>query len=68
MTLALNSTRFLHNERGYIPWASTVKNLEYFVLMFDRSEVYGPMQACAMNASFSLRLVKDVSAGLANAN
>ncbi|XP_068579969.1 alanyl (membrane) aminopeptidase-like b [Cebidichthys violaceus] len=45
VTLALNSTRFLRNEREFIPWESTVRNLEYFVLMFDRSEVYGPMQA-----------------------
>ncbi|XP_073328613.1 alanyl (membrane) aminopeptidase-like b [Pagrus major] len=42
--LALNSTRFLRNETEYIPWESAVRNLEYFVLMFDRSEVYGPMQ------------------------
>ncbi|XP_034389897.1 alanyl (membrane) aminopeptidase a [Cyclopterus lumpus] len=45
VTLALNSTRFLQNERALLPWESTVRNLEYFVLMFDRSEVYGPMQA-----------------------
>ncbi|KAM8750250.1 aminopeptidase N-like [Acanthopagrus schlegelii] len=45
VTLALNSTRFLQNETEYIPWESAVRNLEYFVLMFDRSEVFGPMQA-----------------------
>ncbi|XP_051239121.1 alanyl (membrane) aminopeptidase-like b [Dicentrarchus labrax] len=45
VSLALNSTRFLHNETAYIPWESAVRNLEYIVLMFDRSEVYGPMQA-----------------------
>uniref|UniRef100_A0A7N9AZS2 Aminopeptidase n=1 Tax=Mastacembelus armatus TaxID=205130 RepID=A0A7N9AZS2_9TELE len=45
VTLALNSTRFLHTEREYLPWESAVRNLGYFVLMFDRSEVYGPMQA-----------------------
>ncbi|XP_070687597.1 alanyl (membrane) aminopeptidase-like b [Pempheris klunzingeri] len=45
VALALNSTRFLRNERAYLPWESAVRNLEYFVLMFDRSEVYGPMQA-----------------------
>uniref|UniRef100_A0A8C2XAC1 Aminopeptidase n=1 Tax=Cyclopterus lumpus TaxID=8103 RepID=A0A8C2XAC1_CYCLU len=54
VTLALNSTRFLQNERALLPWESTVRNLEYFVLMFDRSEVYGPMQACGMKASFCL--------------
>ncbi|XP_041795824.1 alanyl (membrane) aminopeptidase a [Chelmon rostratus] len=44
VTLALNSTRFLRSETAYIPWETAVRNLEYFVLMFDRSEVYGPMQ------------------------
>uniref|UniRef100_A0A4W6ENH2 Aminopeptidase n=1 Tax=Lates calcarifer TaxID=8187 RepID=A0A4W6ENH2_LATCA len=45
VTLALNSTRFLRTEHEYLPWESAVRNLEYFILMFDRSEVYGPMQA-----------------------
>ncbi|XP_062245064.1 aminopeptidase Ey-like [Platichthys flesus] len=44
VTLALNLTRFLRNETELIPWKSAMTNLEYFVLMFDRSEVYGPMQ------------------------
>ncbi|XP_051918184.1 alanyl (membrane) aminopeptidase-like b [Hippocampus zosterae] len=44
VTLALNTTWFLRDEKEYIPWESAVRNLEYFVLMFDRSEVYGPMQ------------------------
>ncbi|XP_017284424.1 alanyl (membrane) aminopeptidase a [Kryptolebias marmoratus] len=44
VTLALNLTRFLRNETAYLPWESTVRNLEYFIHMFDRSEVYGPMQ------------------------
>lgn len=45
VTLALNSTLFLKNETEFLPWESAVRNLEYFMLMFDRSEVYGPMQA-----------------------
>ncbi|XP_044213044.1 alanyl (membrane) aminopeptidase a [Thunnus albacares] len=45
VTLALNSTRFLRNETAYLPWESAVRNLKYFILMFDRSEMYGPMQA-----------------------
>ncbi|XP_078114099.1 alanyl (membrane) aminopeptidase-like b [Sander vitreus] len=45
VTLALNSTRFLYKELDFLPWQLTVRNLEYFVVMFDRSEVYGPMQA-----------------------
>uniref|UniRef100_A0A3Q4I5P4 Aminopeptidase n=1 Tax=Neolamprologus brichardi TaxID=32507 RepID=A0A3Q4I5P4_NEOBR len=44
VTLALNSTLFLTNETTFLPWESAVRNLEYFILMFDRSEVYGPMQ------------------------
>ncbi|KAM6937865.1 alanyl (membrane) aminopeptidase-like b [Xenentodon cancila] len=44
VTLALNSTRFLHEEREFLPWESAVRNLDYFIQMFDRSEVYGPMQ------------------------
>lgn len=51
VTLALNSTRFLHNEMAYLPWESAVRNLEYFILMFDRSEVYGPMQVCLFKTS-----------------
>ncbi|XP_039989347.1 aminopeptidase N-like [Xiphias gladius] len=42
--LALNTTKYLHNEREYMPWESALSNLDFFYLMFDRSEVYGPMQ------------------------
>ncbi|XP_023811250.1 aminopeptidase N [Oryzias latipes] len=44
VTVALNFTFFLRNEREFIPWDSAVKNMEYFFLMFDRSQVYGLMQ------------------------
>nr|XP_019964347.1 PREDICTED: aminopeptidase N-like [Paralichthys olivaceus] len=44
VTLPLNLTRFLRNETEYLPWESAMTNLRYFVLMFDRTEVYGPMQ------------------------
>ncbi|XP_026782961.3 alanyl (membrane) aminopeptidase-like b [Pangasianodon hypophthalmus] len=44
VTLALSTTKYLINETEYIPWESALKNLGYFILMFDRSEVYGPMQ------------------------
>lgn len=27
-----------------MPWESALDNLDFFYLMFDRSEVYGPMQ------------------------
>uniref|UniRef100_A0A3B4XXH8 Alanyl aminopeptidase, membrane n=1 Tax=Seriola lalandi dorsalis TaxID=1841481 RepID=A0A3B4XXH8_SERLL len=44
-TLALRTTKFLHEEVEYMPWQTARRNLDYFYLMFDRSEVYGPMQA-----------------------
>ncbi|NWR91666.1 AMPN Aminopeptidase, partial [Furnarius figulus] len=43
VTLALSTTRFLNQERAYIPWQAALKNLRYFQLMFDRSEVFGAM-------------------------
>ncbi|KAG7473239.1 hypothetical protein MATL_G00093590 [Megalops atlanticus] len=45
VTLALNTTKYLLNDTEFIPWESALKNLDYFILMFDRSEVYGPMKA-----------------------
>ncbi|XP_029317139.1 aminopeptidase Ey-like [Cottoperca gobio] len=44
-TLALRTTKFLDKEVEYMPWETARRNLNYFFLMFDRSEVYGPMQA-----------------------
>ncbi|XP_070772420.1 aminopeptidase Ey-like isoform X1 [Enoplosus armatus] len=44
-TLALRTTKFLDKEVEYMPWQTARRNLDYFFLMFDRSEVYGPMQA-----------------------
>ncbi|KAF7645195.1 hypothetical protein LDENG_00208540, partial [Lucifuga dentata] len=44
-TLALRTTKFLHKEVAYMPWQTARRNLDYFFLMFDRTEVYGPMQA-----------------------
>ncbi|XP_010890993.2 alanyl (membrane) aminopeptidase a [Esox lucius] len=45
VTLALRTTKYLRNDTEYIPWESALRNLDYFILMFDRSEVYGPIQA-----------------------
>lgn len=50
-TLALSTTKYLYKEREYIPWESTLDNLDFFYLMFDRSEVYGPMQVCFLLAT-----------------
>uniref|UniRef100_A0A8C2DQB6 Aminopeptidase n=1 Tax=Cyprinus carpio TaxID=7962 RepID=A0A8C2DQB6_CYPCA len=43
-TLALRTTLFLASETEYMPWESALDNLDYFYLMFDRTEVYGHMQ------------------------
>ncbi|KAM6181268.1 aminopeptidase N [Erethizon dorsatum] len=45
VTLALDSTRFLIRETEYMPWEAALSSLSYFKLMFDRSEVYGPMKS-----------------------
>ncbi|KAB1257137.1 Aminopeptidase N [Camelus dromedarius] len=44
VTLALNNTLFLNKETEYMPWQAALNSLSYFKLMFDRSEVYGPMK------------------------
>ncbi|KAM9861190.1 aminopeptidase N-like [Aulostomus maculatus] len=44
-TLALRTTKYLSMERDYIPWESALRNLNYYILMFDRTEVYGALQA-----------------------
>lgn len=43
-TLALRTTKYLSKERSYMPWESALRNLDYYVLMFDRTEVYGALQ------------------------
>uniref|UniRef100_A0A8C2K9D5 Aminopeptidase n=1 Tax=Cyprinus carpio TaxID=7962 RepID=A0A8C2K9D5_CYPCA len=45
ITLALRTTKYLLREREYIPWEAALRNLNYFFQLFDRSEVYGAMQA-----------------------
>lgn len=34
-----------------MPWQSAINNLDFFYLMFDRSEVYGPMQVNFLSAT-----------------
>lgn len=43
-TLALSTTKYLSKERDYIPWQSALKNLGNYILMFERTEVYGALQ------------------------
>lgn len=43
-TLALRATKYLAKERDFIPWESALRNLDYYILMFDRTEVYGALQ------------------------
>ncbi|XP_061525821.1 aminopeptidase N-like isoform X1 [Phycodurus eques] len=45
ITLALRTTKYLSKETQYIPWQSALRNLNFYYLMFDRTEVYGPLQA-----------------------
>ncbi|XP_034376252.1 aminopeptidase N [Arvicanthis niloticus] len=45
ITLALNNTLFLDKEMEYMPWAAALSSLNYFNLMLDRTEVYGPMKS-----------------------
>ncbi|XP_043845494.1 aminopeptidase N [Dromiciops gliroides] len=44
-TLALENTLFLIKEVEYMPWQAALSSLNYFKLMFDRTEVNGPMKA-----------------------
>lgn len=53
-TLALSTTKFLAKEVEYMPWEAASRNLNYFYLMFDRSEVYGPMQVSAKFSSVAV--------------
>ena len=43
-TLALRTTTYLSKEKDYTPWESALKNINYYILMFDRTEVYGALQ------------------------
>ncbi|XP_076012190.1 aminopeptidase N-like isoform X2 [Genypterus blacodes] len=44
-TLALRTTEYLYSEQDYIPWESALRNLNYYILMFDRTVVYGALQS-----------------------
>lgn len=44
-TLALRTTIYLSKERDFTPWESALRNLNYYIVMFDRTEVYGALQA-----------------------
>lgn len=44
ITLALRTTKFLDKEHEYMPWQMAKKNLEYILFIFERSEVFGPIQ------------------------
>ncbi|XP_060783107.1 alanyl (membrane) aminopeptidase b, tandem duplicate 1 [Neoarius graeffei] len=48
-TLALNTTLYLSNETEYMPWESALDNLDYFYLMFDRTDLYGLLQTYTRN-------------------
>ncbi|KAM3926243.1 aminopeptidase N-like [Leptodactylus fuscus] len=44
-TRALETTKFLAKEVEYMPWQAALSSLNYFIQMFDLTEVYGPMKA-----------------------
>lgn len=44
-TLALKTTKYLAMERDFVPWESALRNLKYYIFMFDRTEVYEALQA-----------------------
>lgn len=52
-TLALRTTKYLAKEIDFIPWESALRNLDYYILMFDRTEVYGALQVCTTNTAHS---------------
>lgn len=41
-----------------MPWEAALSSLSYFRLMFDRSEVYGPMTVRRGTAGFRGRLIQ----------
>ncbi|KAM9808090.1 alanyl (membrane) aminopeptidase-like b [Neosynchiropus ocellatus] len=45
VTLTLNLTRFLRDERAFLPWLLVAEKLPDWTMMFDRSDFYGQMQA-----------------------
>ncbi|KAF3832158.1 hypothetical protein F7725_025823 [Dissostichus mawsoni] len=53
-TLALRTTKYLSNEREYIPWESALRNLNYYILMFDRTE-YNEINAIGMACSMGVK-------------
>uniref|UniRef100_A0A673I072 Aminopeptidase n=1 Tax=Sinocyclocheilus rhinocerous TaxID=307959 RepID=A0A673I072_9TELE len=44
VTLALKTTKYLSEEREYMPWQSALNNLDYFYLMFTQTDVYELLQ------------------------
>ncbi|XP_036909514.1 aminopeptidase N [Sturnira hondurensis] len=44
VTLALDNTLFLIEEKEYLPWEAALSSLNYFKLMLDRSTAYVHMQ------------------------
>lgn len=44
INLALKATKYLSKEREYIPWEAALRSLSSLFDVFERNEVYGPMQ------------------------
>lgn len=54
ITLALRMTKYLSVERDYIPWEAALRSLSSSFDLFDRSEVYGPMQVGSIKTSIKM--------------
>ncbi|CAL8262791.1 unnamed protein product [Merluccius merluccius] len=62
-TQALQTTVYLSAEREYIPWQSALDNMQYYYLMLDRTDVYGPMQDYMRNLVTPLYLYFNATSG-----
>lgn len=58
---ALKFISFLTGETEYMPWQTTLNNLDYYYLMLDRTEVYQPLQVnnTAFHTMHGLNFYKD---------
>uniref|UniRef100_A0A8C9P620 Aminopeptidase n=1 Tax=Spermophilus dauricus TaxID=99837 RepID=A0A8C9P620_SPEDA len=61
VTLALDNTLFLIQETEYMPWEAALSSLNYFKLMFDRFEVYGPMKVQTLRVFFFSELPEEAN-------
>lgn len=44
-------------EKDFVPWESALRNLEYYIFMFDRTEVYEALQASTGTIPLKIKLL-----------